>query len=133
MERRVQSLDLTALQWGPLLLVAQGKGDTAAALARALVSTPNLLLLDEPTSALDRVAEELVLSVVDEIRARGDVGVILITHSLHVAGTHASRVLLLDKDDRVVETGSFEEVSAGANFRRLYGLSHAAVADCGGH
>jgi zinc transport system ATP-binding protein len=104
-----------------------------AALARALVSTPNLLLLDEPTSALDRVAEELVLSVVDEIRARGDVGVILITHSLHVAGTHASRVLLLDKDDRVVETGSFEEVSAGANFRRLYGLSHAAVADCGGH
>jgi hypothetical protein len=42
-------------------------------------------------------------------------------------------VLLLDKDDRVVETGSFEEVSAGANFRRLYGLSHAAVADCGGH
>lgn len=104
-----------------------------AALARALVSTPNLLLLDEPTSALDRVAEELVLSVVDEIRARGDVGVILITHSLHVAGTHASRVLLLDKDDKVVETGSFEEVSAGSNFRRLYGLSHAAVADCGGH
>ena len=69
----------------------------------------------------------------DEIRARCDVGVILITHSLHVAGTHASRVLLLDKDDRVVETGSFAEVSAGANFRRLYGLSHAAVADCGGH
>jgi len=104
-----------------------------AALARALVSMPNLLLLDEPTSALDRVAEELVLSVVDEIRREGDVGVILITHSLHVAGTHASRVLLLDKDDKVAETGSFTEVSGGANFRRLYGLSHAAVADCGGH
>lgn len=104
-----------------------------ASLARALVSTPNLLLLDEPTSALDRVAEELVLSVVDEIRRQGDVGVILITHSLHVAGTHASRVLLVDKDDKVAETGSFAEVSAGANFRRLYGLSHAAVADCGGH
>ena len=104
-----------------------------ASLARALVSTPNLLLLDEPTSALDRVAEELVLSVVDEIRRGGDVGVILITHSLHVAGTHASRVLLVDKDDKVAETGSFAEVSAGANFRRLYGLSHAAVADCGGH
>lgn len=104
-----------------------------ASLARALVSTPNLLLLDEPTSALDRVAEELVLSVVDEIRRQGDVGVILITHSLHVAGTHASRVLLVDKDDKVAETGSFAEVSAGANFRRLYGLSHTSVADCGGH
>lgn len=104
-----------------------------ACLARALVSAPNLLLLDEPTSALDRVAEELVLSVIDEIRERGDVGVILITHSLHVAGTHASRVLLVDKDDKVAEMGSFAEVSGGANFRRLYGLSHAAVADCGGH
>ena len=104
-----------------------------AALARALVSAPNLLLLDEPTSALDRVAEEIVLSVVDEIRERGDVGVILITHSLHVAGTHASRVLLIDKDEHVVETGSFAAVSSGANFRRLYGLSHTSVADCGDH
>lgn len=101
------------------------------ALARALVAQPNLLLLDEPTSALDRVAEEVVLSVVDEIAGRGDVGVILITHSLHVAGTHATRVLLIDKDEKVVETGSFAEVSAGANFRRLYGLAQTSVADCG--
>ena len=35
-ERRVTTLALTAQQWGPLFLMAQGKGDTAAALARAL-------------------------------------------------------------------------------------------------
>lgn len=50
MERRVQSLDLTALQWGPLLLVAQGKGDTAAALARAL---------DTDTGAVTRMLDRL--------------------------------------------------------------------------
>jgi DNA-binding MarR family transcriptional regulator len=49
-ERRVQSLDLTALQWGPLLLVAQGKGDTAAALARAL---------DIDTGAVTRMLDRL--------------------------------------------------------------------------
>jgi len=50
MERRVQSLDLTALQWGPLLLIAQGKGDTAAALARAL---------DIDTGAVTRMIDRL--------------------------------------------------------------------------
>ena len=50
MERRVQSLDLTALQWGPLLLIAQGKGDTAAALARAL---------DIDTGAVTRMVDRL--------------------------------------------------------------------------
>lgn len=49
-ERRVQSLDLTALQWGPLLLIAQGKGDTAAALARAL---------DIDTGAVTRMIDRL--------------------------------------------------------------------------
>ena len=32
-DKRIQPYDLTALQWSPLLLLAQNKGDTAAALA----------------------------------------------------------------------------------------------------
>lgn len=49
-ERRVQMLDLTAQQWAPLLLLAQGKGDTAAALARAL---------DTDTGSVTRMLDRL--------------------------------------------------------------------------
>lgn len=34
MDARMQEYDLTALQWGPLLLIAKGRGDTVAACAR---------------------------------------------------------------------------------------------------
>ena len=117
--RRAQVTDILDVQVSRL---SEGQRQRAA-LARALVNRPSVLLLDEPTSALDRVAEENVLSVVEELRRSGDVAVILITHALHVASCHSTRVLLVDKDDRVVEQGSFDTVIAGSAFRRLYGIS----------
>ena len=49
-EKRMQPLDLTAGQWGPLLLMAEGRGNTAAELARGM---------DIDTGAMTRMLDRL--------------------------------------------------------------------------
>ncbi|MBI4693188.1 MAG: MarR family transcriptional regulator [Gammaproteobacteria bacterium] len=49
-EARMQPLDLTAMQWGPLMLLAAGKGNTAAALSR---------LSEIDTGAMTRMLDRL--------------------------------------------------------------------------
>ena len=49
-EKRMQPLDLTAMQWGPLLLMAEGRGNTAAELARGV---------DIDTGAMTRMLDRL--------------------------------------------------------------------------
>jgi len=62
-----------------------------AAIARALVNSPPLLLADEPTSDLDEDTESEIIALLEELqRARG-FGFILVTHNLALA-RHAHRV-----------------------------------------
>lgn len=49
-DKRMQPLDLTAMQWGPLLLMAEGRGNTAAELARGM---------DIDTGAMTRMLDRL--------------------------------------------------------------------------
>ncbi|MSR13457.1 MAG: MarR family transcriptional regulator [Gammaproteobacteria bacterium] len=63
-DKRIRPYDLTALQWGPLLLLAQNKGNTAAALARAL---------EIDTGAMTRMVDRLeTKKLVRRTRSTGD-------------------------------------------------------------
>jgi len=74
-----------------------------AALARALVTDPSLVLLDEVTSALD---PELVGEVLDIVRdlAQGGMTMVLATHEMAFAREVATRVCFLD-DGMILEQG----------------------------
>ncbi len=72
------------------------------ALARALAARPRVLLADEPTTGLDLPAQERVLALIDGLRARDGLAVVLVTHDLRVARRVAHRVVVLDAG-RVVE------------------------------
>jgi putative ABC transport system ATP-binding protein len=61
------------------------------AVARALVTTPSLVLADEPTGNLDTVASKDLMHVFDQLNAAGRT-IILITHERDVAA-HAKRVI----------------------------------------
>jgi putative ABC transport system ATP-binding protein len=61
------------------------------AVARALVTTPSLILADEPTGNLDTTASKDLMSVFDQLNAAGRT-IILITHEVDVAA-HAKRVI----------------------------------------
>lgn len=64
-----------------------------AAVARALITEPKLLLADEPTGALDSKASDELLGLFKEINRSGQT-VLMVTHSARAAGT-AKRVLFI--------------------------------------
>jgi putative ABC transport system ATP-binding protein len=69
-----------------------------AAIARALVTAPRLLLADEPTGNLDSATGEEIAALIDELHAAGAT-VVLVTHN-EALGRRAPRVLRL-RDGRV--------------------------------
>ena len=71
-----------------------------AAVARALVHSPQVVLADEPTGSLDTTAGELVLEALVGAARESGTAVLLVTHELRVA-SWASRDVLL-RDGRVV-------------------------------
>lgn len=69
-----------------------------AAVARALITEPQLLLADEPTGALDSRASGELLSLFGSVQEAGQT-LIMVTHSI-AAASHASRVLFI-RDGRI--------------------------------
>ena len=69
-----------------------------AAVARALITNPRIILADEPTGALDSKATDELLRLFGQINARGQT-ILMVTHSVKAA-SHASRVLFI-KDGEV--------------------------------
>lgn len=69
-----------------------------AAVARALITNPKLVLADEPTGALDSKATDELLELFSQINASGQT-ILMVTHSVKAA-SHAGRVLFI-KDGEV--------------------------------
>jgi len=67
------------------------------ALARALLTSPVVLLLDEPTTGLDPRSKLEVQDFIREIRATHDATILLCTHDLHEAEVLSDRVGILDR------------------------------------
>ena len=66
------------------------------ALARALLTSPIMLLLDEPTTGLDPRSKQEVQEFIREVRAQHDATVLLCTHDLVEAEALADRIGILD-------------------------------------
>ncbi len=69
------------------------------ALARALLTSPVLLLLDEPTTGLDPRSKLEVQEFIREVRAEHDATILLCTHDMAEAETLADRIGLLDRGE----------------------------------
>jgi len=80
-----------------------------AAIARALVTRPDLLLADEPTGNLDRSTGTEILTILRDLNRRENLTIVMVTHDQTIAD-QADRVVRLT--DGVVE-GAEEEVVSG--------------------
>ncbi|MGW2228087.1 ABC transporter ATP-binding protein [Streptomyces formicae] len=74
-------------------------------IAGALAAEPRLLLADEATSALDVTTQAEILALLRTLRADRDLGLLLITHDLHLAAAYCDRVYVMYAG-RVVEERS---------------------------
>jgi len=75
------------------------------AIARALLTSPVLLLLDEPTTGLDPRSKKDVQQLVLSLRTEHDATIVLTTHDMDEADRLCDRIALLDRG-RVVALDS---------------------------
>ena len=76
--------------------VLSGGEQQRAALARAVLAKPKLLLADEPTGSLDEATGERVMELLLQVCRRFRMSLILVTHSATFAAQTHRRMLLKD-------------------------------------
>jgi zinc transport system ATP-binding protein len=89
-------------------------------LARALLGSPDLLVLDEPTQGLDQPGEAAFYRLIEEVRRDTGAAVLMVSHDLHVVMAASDRVICLN--GHVCCEGTPRVVSAAPEYRALFGL-----------
>ena len=91
-------------------------------IARALIKSPELLLLDEPATGLDFPAREALLRSFDQItQSHPELPTVMVSHHLEELPASTSHVLLL-KDGRVLAAGPSEEMLTSELISECFGF-----------
>ncbi len=93
-------------------------------IAMALACDPKLLIADEPTTALDVTIQKQILELIDGLRQRLGMSVILVTHDLGVIAGRADRVAVMYAG-RIAETTSTTTLFANPRHPYTEALFHA--------
>ena len=88
-------------------------------LSIAITPMPNLLILDEPVSGIDENGVRDFYRVVNELKTKYDLAILLVSHDLHLVKKYADKVILLDKT--ILAQGTPDEVYMNNSFREIFG------------
>lgn len=69
------------------------------AIARALITEPDLLLLDEPTSALDAITKELIQEFIARLHKKHGMTLVCVTHDIEEAAFLGEKILILKQGE----------------------------------
>ena len=94
-------------------------------LARALLRDPGLLVLDEPVRGVDFAGEAELYKLIGTLRDRRGVGVLLVSHDLHIVMAQADRVICLN--GHVCCSGQPQRVAQHPEYARLFGPAAASA------
>jgi peptide/nickel transport system ATP-binding protein len=90
-------------------------------IAMALACNPQLLIADEPTTALDVTIQAQILDLLNELKSRLGMSILLITHAMGVVAEMAQRVVVMYAG-KVVEEASAAELFARPRHPYTQGL-----------
>ena len=94
-------------------------------IARALVADPQILVLDEHTNNLDIAGEKAIMNLIDEVRLRHNVAVLMVTHSLNAVANHAKHIGII-RDGRF-DFAPVETVMHNEYLTHFYGVSMQVI------
>jgi peptide/nickel transport system ATP-binding protein len=92
-----------------------------AMIAMALANEPKLLIADEPTTALDVTVQAQILALLEDLKKRLGMAIIIITHDLGVVAEIADEIAVMYAG-RIVEQGSTERIFASPQHPYTWGL-----------
>ena len=90
-------------------------------LALALEPLPHILVLDEPLSGVDIDGEKQMMDMLDEIRTKYDLSILLSPHDFATLGQFADKVILLKSE--VLKVGTPDEVLSSPEFQEVFHLN----------
>jgi iron complex transport system ATP-binding protein len=91
-------------------------------IARAVCQQSKILLLDEPTASLDPAHQLRIMDLMERLRHREQITIVMVSHDLNLASTYADRLLLL-KDGAVEKIGTPRQVLTGELLSQSYGCT----------
>lgn len=80
---------------------------------------PNLLILDEPVSGIDENGTRDFYNILQELKNKYDMSIILVSHDFELTKQYADKVILLDKE--VIKEGTPEQVFESLEFKCRFG------------
>ncbi|MGH9040505.1 MAG: dipeptide/oligopeptide/nickel ABC transporter permease/ATP-binding protein, partial [Acidimicrobiia bacterium] len=95
-------------------------------IALAIALEPRVLVADEPTTSLDVLVEAQVLRLLDSLRQRLGIAVVLVTHNLGIVAETCDRVAVMYAG-RIVEEGPVAEVFARPRHPYTQGLLRSVI------
>lgn len=116
-ERKVaEKLDLMGLGNAGHLYPAECSGGMKkrAAVARAIVRDPEIILYDEPTAGLDPIMASVVNDLIIELRQKLQITAMVVTHDLSSAYRIADRIGMMS-GGRIIEIGTPEQIRDSHN------------------
>lgn len=93
-------------------------------LARALLNSPQLLILDEPAQGLDVDGQIWLYELVRNYAKENHCAVLLISHNLHLVMSSTDRVLCMQ--NHICCSGNPQEISVHPTYQKLFGAKIAA-------
>ena len=90
-------------------------------IAIAISCQPKLLIADEPTTALDVTIQAQILALLDDMRKKMDMSILMITHDLGVVSDYADRVIVM-YGGQVVEQSTTKELLRNTKHPYTQGL-----------
>ncbi|MCL4447813.1 MAG: ATP-binding cassette domain-containing protein [Thermoplasmatales archaeon] len=128
-EQLVERMGLTPLLLKKSSDISLGQAQKAA-IARAIISRPSILLMDEPFSFQDEIARLGLISLIDEFSRKYGFDYIYATHDSRDLETGFSNLVSID-DGRIIE--SVDSLSKIEHFRTLSLLDYKNLASVEGH
>ena len=101
-EELLEEFDLAHLRHTKCGLLSSGE-QTRAALAKALVNKPKLLLLDEPTASLEPSAAQLIREKIKNLATQDRCGILWTSHNMHEVQAVCDRVIFLSHGKALLE------------------------------
>jgi len=115
-EKTRETLALVSMEHAAKVMPSELSGGMKrrAALARAIIRNPQIILYDEPTSDLDPVMANHINELILDLKDKLNVTSVVVTHDMHSAYTVGDRIAML-YEGKIVQTGTPDEIKHTQN------------------